>query len=117
MKRRIRQALFDLGIPFNLKGFTYLEYAIDYIISVDEKSFTQVCIAVGEELFIQYESIYNSILSTIKRVNRDSDAWKRYVNMDTKSNIEIIYAIAFNIMKEIEDEQDISARDSGRLEI
>lgn len=110
MKKKIRQILFDLGIPFNLKGFSYLEYAIDYIISVDEKSLTQVCMAVGEELFIPHESIYNSIVAAVKKINRNSDAWKRYVNLDKASNVEIIYALAFNIMKEIEDEQDISAR-------
>lgn len=110
MKKKIRQILFDLGIPFNLKGFSYLEEALAYIIEIDEKSLTQVCMAVGEELFIPHESIYNSIFAAVKKINRNSDAWKRYVNLGKASNVEIIYSLAFNIMKEIEDEQDISAR-------
>lgn len=112
MKKKIRQILFDLGIPFNLRGFTYLEYAIDYIISVDEKSLTQVCMFIEEEIFVSYQCIYGSIVTAVKKMNRNSDAWKRYVDVDTKSTAEIVYALAFNIMKEIEDEQDISARDS-----
>lgn len=110
MKKRIRQALFDLGIPFNLRGFAYLEEALFRIIEVDEKSLTQVCIDIEEKTFVSYQCVYSAIGTAVKRMNRNSDAWKRYVNVDTKSTAEIVYAIAFNIMKEIEDEQDISAR-------
>lgn len=112
MKKKIRQVLFDLGIPFNLRGFAYLEEALPYIIEVDEKSLTQVCMSIEEEIFVSYQCIYGSIVTAVKRINRNSDAWKRYVNVDAKSTAEIVYAIAFNIMKEIEDEQDISARNS-----
>lgn len=112
MRKKIRQILFDLGIPFNLRGFAYLEEALAYIIETDEKSFTQVCIEVGEEVFVSYQSVYGMIITAIKKINRNGDAWKRYVNIDAKGYVEVIYTLAFNIAKEIEDEQDISARDS-----
>ena len=111
MRKRIRQILFDLGIPFKLNGFKYLEDALVCIIEVDEKSFIKVCEYVGEEYFGSRERIYGAISVAVKKADRNSDAWKKYVKLDITSPTDIVYALAFNIMKEIEDEQDISARD------
>jgi hypothetical protein len=112
MKRKIRKILIDLGVPFKLKGFKYIEDAVEDIIKVDDKSLISVCEVIGREYFVSSNSVYTTIGTAVKKINRESEAFKKYINSDTKSPTDILYTLAYRISEELEDEQDISARDS-----
>lgn len=112
MKKRIRQILFDLGIPTSLRGFDYLVDGIAYVIETKRPKMGMLYLYVANEYGTRDVRVERAIRHAITRIDRESEAFKKYVGMNAHRNSEIIYNIAYRIAEEMEDEQDISARDS-----
>lgn len=112
MKKRIKQILFDLGIPVSLRGFDYLADGIEYAIETKRPKMGMLYLYVGNKYNTRDVRVERGIRHAISKIDRESEAFKKYVGMNVHRNSEIIYNIAYKISEEIEDEQDISARDS-----
>lgn len=112
MRKRIKQILFDLGIPVSLRGFDYLADGIEYAIETKRPKMGMLYLYVGNKYNTRDIRVEKGIRHAISKIDRKSEAFKKYVGMNVHRNSEIIYNIAYKISEEIEDEQDISARDS-----
>lgn len=112
MKKRIRQILFDFGIPVSLSGFDYLADGIEYTIETKRPKMGMLYLYVANKHNTRDVRVERAIRVAISKIDRESEAFKKYVGMNVHRNSEIIYNIAYKISEEIEDEQDISARDS-----
>lgn len=116
MKKRIKQILFDLGIPASLRGFDYLADGIEYAIETKRPKMGMLYLYVANKHNTRDVKVERSIRHAITRIDRESEAFKKYVG-NVHRNSEIIYNIAYKITEEIEDEQYISARDSWRFKV
>lgn len=112
MKKKIKEVLFGLGIPASLRGFDYLVDGIDYVMETGRPKMGMLYLYVANKHNTKDVRAERAIRHAITRIDRESEAFKKYVGADLKRNSEIIYNIAYKITEEIEDEQDISARDS-----
>lgn len=112
MKRRIKQILFDLGIPVSLSGFDYLADGIEYAIETKRPKMGMLYLYVANRQNTRDVRVERAIRVSISKIDRESESFKKYVGMNVHKNSEIIYNIAYKISEEIEDEQDISARNS-----
>lgn len=112
MKKRIGKVLLSMGIPANLDGFVFLTDGIDYVMETGRPKMGMLYLYVANKHNTRDARVERSIRHAITRIDRESEAFKKYVGANLKRNSEIIYNIAYKITEEIEDEQDISARDS-----
>lgn len=112
MKKRIGRVLLNMGIPTHLDGFVFLVDGIDYVMETGRPKMGMLYLYVANKHNTRDSRVERSIRYAIARIDRKSEAFKKYVGANLKRNSEIIYNIAYKITEEIEDEQDISARDS-----
>lgn len=112
MRNKIRSILFDMGIPASLCGFDYLVDGIVYVLETGRPKMGMLYLYVGNKYNTRDVRVEKGIRHAISKIDRESEAFKKYVGMNVHRNSEIIYNIAYKISEEIEDEQDISARDS-----
>lgn len=104
MKKRIRQILFDLGIPASLRGFDYLVDGIEYAHEAKRPKMGMIYLYVANKYGTKDIRVERAIRHAITRIDRASEAFKKYVGMNVHRNSEIIYNIAYRISEEMEDE-------------
>lgn len=106
MKRKIRQALFDLGIPPNLNGFDFWVEGILFVLETERPKMGMVYLYIANKFNTKDSRVERAMRYAITRINKNGDAWKRYVGIDINKNSEIIYTIASKIREECENEEE-----------
>lgn len=102
MKNKIQKILLKLGITPDLKGFNYICRMIE-IVKADELNKKSV-VGIYEEIAEEYETtascVERSIRHAISKVDKESDAWKKYVGLKDVKNSKVVYTLAINITEE-----------------
>ena len=112
MKRKIRMILLELGVPASLDGFEYIADLVELLITTRDRRIELAYYFVAKKHGVNEHNIYRGTKTAIKRMNRESDAWKKYIRTDISKNGEVLCTLAYTIREECENEQNISARDS-----
>lgn len=94
MRRKIEDKLLALGITPNLRGFSFICYAIEIVMADPEIKLCAVYELVARKTGTEWRNVERSIRHCIKKTYKD-----RHVR-----NSEFIYEIALLIKREMEDE-------------
>lgn len=101
MKKKVENVLIELGVTPNLSGFGYLCKAIEVINGSKErmKLVDGIYVEVANQFNSTKHSVERGIRSAISRMNRDGEAWKKYVGVNDVTNATVLYTLALR-MKE-----------------
>lgn len=101
MKNKVENVLIELGVMPNLSGFGYLCKAIEVINGNKErmKLVDGVYVEVANQFNSTKHRVERGIRFAISKMDRDSEAWKKYVGVNDVTNATVLYTLALR-MKE-----------------
>lgn len=100
MRRKTENVLLELGITPNLKGFEYICRAINYI-SVDRTvKMCKVYEFVAADLDTTYQRVERAIRHAISKMDKDSEAWEKYIGIKNTTNSAVLYTLAMKLQED-----------------
>lgn len=118
-QRKIENALIGMGITANLIGFYYsIEMTVGKML-YPSKTLQELYIEIGIGNHVSKGSVESAIIHAMKFIDIGSDAYKKYIGSSANQYPKQFFPLlAFNIRRELEDEQDnVSRTDKKRTDI
>lgn len=113
--RKIENALFEMGMPPSMTGFFYSVEMVMGKMLEPKKPLKDIYMDIGKENGISHHTVTTSIRYAVEAVDTESTAFKKYVGSPmNKYPKEFFPLLAFNIRRELEDEQDNAMRKNER---
>ena len=102
MKKKVEEALIELGVYPNLTGFNYICRAVEIISESKEK------MKIVDGLYVDVAKEFNSTKSKVERairhaitkMDKDSETYKKYVGTKDKTNSVVLYTLAFRLKED-----------------
>ena len=108
--RKIENALISMGIEPSMRGFYYIvELTVGKIINPTKK-LQDMYDEIASEHGITGGSVHKVVTRTVELADSRTPTYKKYIGSEFKTNSGFVSLLAFNIRRELEDEQDNSMR-------
>ncbi len=104
MRKKIENVLFELGITPNLKGFDYICKAVNYISADRTVKICNVYKFVAKDFETTSSRVERAIRSAFTRLDKESEAFTKYINSDRLTNSALLYTLAYRLREDSEDE-------------
>lgn len=106
MRKKIENALFELGITPELKGFGYIRSAVEIIQNSEEitKIMDGLCVDVAKEFKTTNSRVERAIRSAFTRLDKESEAFTKYINSEKLTNSALLYTLAYRLREDNTDE-------------
>ncbi len=106
MRKKIENALFELGITPNIKGFDYICRAVEIISNSKEK--IKIVDGLYADIAKEYETTGSRVERTIRtafsKMDIESGAFIKYLNTDKLTNSALLYTLAYRLREDNTDE-------------
>lgn len=102
MKNRIGDILIELGITPDLNGFNYIITALELIKTAEKVKTTTLYGLVAKQHNTTVTRTERCIRSAFRKMDKQSDAYKKYVGINNPTNGSVLHTLAFRL-KEIEN--------------
>lgn len=102
MKNRIGNILIELGITPDLNGFNYIITALELIKTSGNLKIIDLYGLVAKQHNTTVTRTERCIRSAFRKMDRQSDAYKKYVGINNPKNGSVLHTLAFRL-KEIEN--------------
>lgn len=100
MRRKTENVLLELGITPNLKGFDYICKAVNYISADRTIKMGTVYEFIAEDFGTTYSRVERTIRHAISKMDKDSEAWKKYMGIKNTTNSAVLYALAMKLQED-----------------
>lgn len=102
MRKKIENALFELGITPDLKGFDYICSAVEIIQNSEErmKIVDGLYVDVAKEFKTTSSRVERAIRSAFTRLDKESEAFTKYINSDRLTNSALLYTLAYRLKED-----------------
>lgn len=99
MKKSVKEVLIELGITPNLSGFRYICMAIELISTSKEnvRVIDGLYTKIAEEFNTTIGGVERAIRYAVSKINRDSEAYKKYIGVNGKANSTILHMLAIRL--------------------
>lgn len=99
MRKKIGNALIELGITPDLKGFDYICSAIEIISKSNEKIklVDGVYVDVAKEFDTTASSVGRAIRHAFSKMDKNNGAYKKYIGIDKSTNSALLYTLAYKL--------------------
>ncbi len=106
MRRKIENALFELGITPNLAGFDYIRLAVEIIQNSKEKMklVGGLYVDVAKEFKTTNIRVERAIRHAFSKMDIESAAFIKYFNTDKLTNYALLYTLAYILREDNTDE-------------
>ncbi len=106
MRKKIENALFELGITPELKGFDYICSAVEIIQSTEErmKIVDGLYVDVAKEFKATNTKVERAIRSAFTRLDKESEAFNKYLGISNMTNSALLYTLAYRLREDNTDE-------------
>lgn len=100
MKKKVEDVLIELGIYPNLPGFHYICKAVYYIMKDGTVKASSMYEMVAKEFSTTNATVKQSIRRTLLKVDKESEAYKQYINIKDGTSSVILYTIAVKLKED-----------------
>lgn len=100
MEKNMQEALIDMGIYPNMCGFHYICKAIPHILEDKTAKVGYIYAVVAKEFGITWAGVERSIRTAIYGINKDSESYKKYINIDDITTSKFLYLFAMRLERE-----------------
>lgn len=99
MRKKVENALIEMGIYPNLKGFDYICEAVEILEknNRDMKIVDGVYQEIAEKLGVTKLSVERAIRHAITKVDKDGEAFKRYIGIENVTNSVFLHMLAVRL--------------------
>lgn len=108
--RKIENALIGMGIEPSMRGFYYIVEAVVGKIVNPKRQMKEIYDQIAKEDGITSGSVHKIVTRTVSLADIRTDTYHRYIGSTFKTNNGFVSLLAFNIRRELEDEQDNVSR-------
>jgi len=102
MRNKIENALLELGITPDLKGFDYIRSAVEIIQNSKErmKIVDGLYVDVAKEFKTTNTKVERAIRNAFTRLDTKSEAFTKYLNTDKLTNSALLYTLAYRLRED-----------------
>lgn len=101
MKKKVEDLLIELGIYPNLYGFAYICKAVEIIsLSTERMKIMWIYSEVAKEFNSNAARVERGIRHAFSRIDKDSDAWKKYLGIKETTNSAVLYTLATKLKED-----------------
>ncbi len=104
MRKKIENALFELGITPNLKGFDYICKAVNYISADRTVKICNVYKFVAKDFETTSSRVERAIRSAFSKIGKESEAFNKYLGISNMTNSALLYTLAYRLREDNTDE-------------
>lgn len=97
MDKKIKNALLELGITPNLKGFNCIVEAVGYIMKNNDVKTTDVYEYVAKNLGYEISNVERAIRHCISKADKTSETWGKYIGCKKVTNSTFLYILALKL--------------------
>lgn len=94
-----------MGITPNLQGFRYICSAVNYISANKFIRTIDLYETIAHDAGTNYKAVERSIRHAVKKADKDSETWKKYIGLSKYTNSSVLYTLTLNIEEEYKNEQ------------
>ena len=102
MRKKIENALIEMGIYPNLKGFGYICEAVEILENNnrDMKIVDGVYREISEKIGVTKLSVERAIRHAITKADRKGEAFKKYIGIENATNAAFLHTLALRMKEE-----------------
>ncbi len=106
MRKKIENALFELGITPNLKGFDYICRAVEIILNSNKKMklIDGLYVDIAKEYKTTRGGVERAIRTALQKMDIKSEAFIKYFNTDKPTSAVLLYTLAYRLREDESDE-------------
>lgn len=106
MRKKIENALFELGITPDLVGFNQICSAVEIILNTErkEKAVCKVYEDVAKELDTTASRVERGIRHAFTKIDKESEAFNKYLGIRNMTNSALLYTLAYRLREDNADE-------------
>lgn len=102
MKKKVEKALIEMGIYPNLLGFDYICKAVEILDSSNGRM--KIVDGLYADIAKEYKStirrVERAIRHAISKIDKDSDAYKKYIGIKEPTNAAVLYTLAVRLRED-----------------
>lgn len=102
MRKKIENALFELGITPELVGFDYIRRAVEIILTSKER--VDIVKGLYADIAKEYETtgsrVERAIRTAFSKMDIESAAFIKYFNSDRLTNSALLYTLAYRLRED-----------------
>lgn len=96
---KVENALFELGITPDLAGFSYICSAVKIIQGSKKRTrvVDGIYSGIAKEFDVTTDAVEQGIRYAFGKIDRGSEAYKKYIGVSGKANSALLYALAYKL--------------------
>lgn len=100
MEKKVEDLLIALGVYPNLSGFAYICKAIGYISKDRNVKMCEIYNLVANDFDTTPSRAERSIRTALSKMDRDSEAYKKYIGIKEFANSAVLYTMAVRLKED-----------------
>lgn len=102
MSIKTENALLELGIAPNLKGFDYICEAVEILSKSKDrmKIVDGLYVDIASKFSANKTQVERNIRHAISKMDKDSEAWNKYLGIKDTTNSAVLYTLAMKLQED-----------------